>query len=69
MVKALPIVVAPGIWCQLTPFRSQTGVPKLTECYRGNFFDINWVDKLDRNGRPFADHISFSREGAPGTSG
>ena len=60
MVRALHIVVALGIWGQLTPLRSQTRVPKLTQSYRGNFFDINWVDKLDRNGQPFADYSSFS---------
>lgn len=62
MIKALHIIVALGIWGQLAPLRSQVQVPKLTQSYRGNFFDINWVDKLDRNGKPFADYSSLSAE-------
>ena len=60
MIKALHIVVVLGTMGQLAPLRSQVQAPKLTQSYRGNFFDINWVDKLDRNGRPFSDYGSLS---------
>jgi hypothetical protein len=60
MIKTRHIIVAFGIWGQLAPLHAQVQVPKLTQSYRGNFFDINWVDKLERNGRPFADYSSLS---------
>jgi hypothetical protein len=62
MIKVLHIILALGIWGELAPLRSQVQPPKLTESYRGNFFDFNWVDKLDRNGKPFADYSSLSAE-------
>ncbi|MCX6621740.1 MAG: beta-galactosidase trimerization domain-containing protein [Acidobacteria bacterium] len=40
----------------------QTPVPKLTETYRHYCFDFNWVDKLDRAGKPLSDYSKLSAE-------
>ncbi len=38
----------------------QTLVPKLTETYRHYCFDFNWVDTLDRTGKPLSDYSKLS---------
>ncbi len=42
--------------------RAQASVPKLSEAYRHYCFDFNWVDKLDREGRPLADYSRMRAE-------
>lgn len=43
-----------------TSLSAQTLVPKLTETYRHYCFDFNWVDKLDRSGKPLSDYSRLS---------
>jgi hypothetical protein len=40
----------------------QPRVPKLTETYRHYCFDFNWVDKLDRAGKPLSDYSKLSAQ-------
>lgn len=56
------LIPALGFACQIAPLFAQGTPPRLTQSYRGNFFDFNWVDKLDRNGKPFADYRSLRAE-------
>jgi len=40
----------------------QPAVPRLSEAYRHYCFDFNWVDKLDREGRPLSDYSRMRAE-------
>ncbi len=62
LTKTTHIIAALTVWGAFSQLYSQERLPKLTESYRGNFFDVNWVDKLDRSGKPFADYGSLSAE-------
>ena len=45
--------------CTLTA-AGQTAWPRLSENYRHYCFDFNWVDKVDRAGKPLADYSKVS---------
>jgi hypothetical protein len=47
--------------CTLT-LSGQPRVPKLTETYRHYCFDFNWVDKLDRAGKPLSDYSKLTAQ-------
>ena len=42
--------------------RGAPPVPRLSENYRHYCFDMNWVDKLDRSGKPLANYSKLSAE-------
>jgi hypothetical protein len=49
------------LWCA-TALCGQARVPRLTETYRHYCFDFNWVDKLDRAGKPLSDYSKLRAE-------
>jgi len=55
-----------GVWLPLflmpPPAMAQAAVPRLSETYRHYCFDFNWVDKLDREGRPLSDYSRMRAE-------
>ena len=53
----LPIALLTG-----SLLSAQSTVPKVSDAYRHYCFDFNWVDRLDRSGKPLADYSKLSAE-------
>ena len=56
VAAALLLFAPPALRAQPTPW------PKLTDNYRHYCFDFNWVDRLDRNGKPLSDYSKLSAQ-------